>query len=149
MTLTIMQLVNKRQILSRVHEVKVSRKAQVHLQQCQHAVQQHCCDLLASNSQQWETAVGIDTCTPCHLQDDGSIPCNTVRIFGMLLTTYQYSTDGTFVALPAMPLDLPLQVSRAKQALHAINQGIAIILMTPGFISMVYMGLAPAARSSR
>ena len=41
----------------------------------------------------------------------------------MLLTTYQYcATAGTFVALPAMPKEVPLQVSCAKQALAAINQ---------------------------
>ena len=44
----------------------------------------------------------------------------------MLLTTYQYcATAGTFVALPAMPKEVPLQVSCAKQALAAINQGTA------------------------
>lgn len=66
----------------------------------------------------------------------------------MLLTTYQYSTDGAFVALPAMPSDLPLQVSCAKQALHAINQGTAIFSDT-WLHEHDYMGLAPAAQSSR
>lgn len=49
---------------------------------------------------------------------------NSQKIFVLLLSTYQYSPEAaTFVPLPDMPADLPMQVARCKQALKEIDQG--------------------------
>ena len=59
------------------------------------------------------------------LQDSQRL-CNSgnIRQFTVHATTYVYDwTADTFVPLPNMPDDLPLQVSNARKALMLIDQG--------------------------
>lgn len=48
-----------------------------------------------------------------------------LTLIKLFLRAYCYSTaQGRFVAVPAMPMHLPHQVSGALRALHAIDQGV-------------------------
>lgn len=57
----------------------------------------------------------------CHLQEK-STPES--KVFKLLLDTYVYNVPlGTFVPLPNIPAELPLQLCSAAKALQAIDQG--------------------------
>lgn len=69
-------------------------------------------------------AVLLHTGVACHLQDKITPLDSKVRVFKLLLDTYVYNVQlGTFVPLPNMPAELPLQLCSAAKALQAIDQG--------------------------
>lgn len=127
-----LQLFNKRQLVCKFNQVKVSKK-QVHaccvpitlallvlmfrscMQQC---LTLHCCH--ASTLLCFLIAILV----ACHTQEQKAPTTPKVKIFKLLLDTYVYSNAlGTFVPLPNMPPRLPAQLCSAAKALQEIEQG--------------------------
>ena len=60
----------------------------------------------------------------CYLQGHNDPSKSKVKFFKLLLDKYVYSESlGTFVPMPSMPAQLPMQLCSAARALQAIDQG--------------------------
>ena len=124
-----MQLVNKRQVIRKIHQVKMCTEYTVS-------------DTLSlslpciCSSDPWQQSTALYLLLRCYLiarlilcqhtvlQEQNATADTKVKILTFLLATYVHNPAlGTFVPLPNTPAQLPAQLLSAAQALQAIDQG--------------------------
>lgn len=133
--LTKLQLSNKRQLICKVSQVKMS-KVQVHAYCFSHCTSTTATLLFCRYTQQCTTlhfrpniccllsVLLVCNLVACHMQEQTSPSTTKVKVFKLLLDTYIYSAAlGTFIPLPSMPPKLPAQLCAAAKALRAIEHG--------------------------
>lgn len=114
------QLINKRQVISKVSRLKLSTKHTVSnmLSPC-------CSEDICSNALFCAPSFSYLSQSQCTVvQGHNDHTTTEVNSFKLLLVTYVYNAAlFTFVPLPEMPPQLPAQLCSAARALQAIEQG--------------------------